>query len=249
MATAAIDGLPHDRLGSRSPRSLFDCRSGALGPGPAPSYRLAASAGMRRAIPLCLSGQKGTEVLQALFLMDRDRSLLSPVAVVSAVQTIRHPDRRQPGTPFALGDAASAIAVMERPVRGVRGFDVLGIGLAQGEEDRGQTLLAAISQAVDAASMPLDGIFWTIAHCCSPAFRNSLDEILPGVETVGREKHQEVDFGCADTLVSLAMVAESGEHPLLGTGLLLFAGRHGSTGALLVDGIDPNENPPAYHGS
>jgi|APSaa5957512622_1039677.scaffolds.fasta_scaffold22149_2 hypothetical protein len=241
MAAAAIAALPHDLFHACSLHKLLDCRSTTVGPGPAPTYRLAARVGLRFAVPLCLSGQKGTEVPQALSLLDADAQQVESAAVVSAVQVIHHPDSREYEGAFPLGDAAAAIITAQRPIPGFRGFDIVAVGLAQGTDDQKATLAAAIGRAIESASMVTDQISWVVAHHYSPCLYASLDAVMPGSVKLSRREHPGINFGCADTLISLAMINDSSEQLSRGTGLLVFAGRHGCVGALLVQSSSPEE--------
>ncbi len=220
-------------LAAPHPAALVDCRSATMLDGPAPTYRLAARCGLRRVTCWSLSGLGGTEVGEALLQV---RALGLPSAVISAVQAIQFPDTRVVAGSYLLGDAAAAIMVSDaRPSSGFS-WRVCGCTLAQlpfGESVEPHHVRALAAEACKRAGLRVSTIRWWVAQRVSAGFLNCVDAaFLQQSRENALRPHPSVNFGCADVLATLALSRSARS----GLGALVFAGRFGSLGLVVLDG-------------
>jgi len=213
LALEAIEPL----LVGREPSSVnvfVDCRSGAMIGGPAPTYRLAISAGLTAATPVCLWGQDGPELIFGLSLAVR-RLLMDGTAVISVCQRIVSPDTRAPdGTSQVLGDAAAAVLVSRRPVPGSRPILATHVERARAHDSD------LLERALYKAGLERRDCAWTVvADPASSLIAN--DSLRPATY-----------FGVADIMVRLAerMTTED----LNGIGALLTQGRAGTSASMIL---------------
>jgi hypothetical protein len=213
LALEAIGPL----LVGRQPSSInmfVDCRSGAMLGGPSPTYRLAISAGLTAAAPICLWGQDGPELIFGLSLAIR-RLPLDGNAILSACQRIVPPDTRAlDGTSQVLGDAAAAVLVSRRPIPGSRPILATHVERVRADDS------ALLDCALYKAGVERRHCAWTIvASQSSPLIAD--DPLRPAVY-----------FGVADILVRLAEFLATKD--LDGTGALLTQGRAGTSAAMIL---------------
>lgn len=213
LALEAIGPLLVGRQPSRID-VFVDCRSGAMLGGPSPTYRLAISAGLTAATPVCLWGQDGPELIFGLSLAVR-RLPLDGTAVMSVCQRIVSPDTRAPGgTSRVLGDAAAAVLVSRRPIPG--GRPILATHVERARADDSDLLECALYKA----GVERRRCAWTIV--ADPSTPRIADDPL----------RPAVYFGVADILVTLAECSTTQD--LNGIGALLTKGRAGTSAAMIL---------------
>lgn len=216
---------------------LVDCRSSTPSEGPAPTYRLAAQAGLPHALCWSLSGQAGAEVGEALLLAEPLVVAGGSVAIVSAVQAVLPPDRRSNVGSYPLGDAAAAVlAYTNGLARSASDFEILRYSATQGSAqlEWRQALSEALNRVFRSSKMSLANCDWALCHRHSDEFLYCAASVIPGVLVVERVRHRNVNFGCVDPLVSLHEISCLPGGLPQGIGLVLFAGRFGAVGALLL---------------
>jgi hypothetical protein len=199
------------RHGPADVEIFVDCRSGAMLSGPAPTYRLAISAGLTTAAPVCLWGQDGPEVAFGISTLAR-RLSEQGTAIVSTCQRVTSPDTRAPAwTNLLLGDAAAALLLSRRRLPGGRPVLAVRIGPA-GRAD----LLAGAFRAAGLAEEPE----WTLTT--DPTASHA----------AGHSRWPNIFFGVADILVKLA--EHSAGHSAPGVGALVMHGRAGTSAVMIL---------------
>ena len=214
---------------------LVDCRSSAAIGGSAPTYRLAAKASLRKALPFSLAGQAGAEVAQALTLIQHMPWEKGGAVVISAVQRVVPPDTRASSNGFPLADAAAAIMVARSPMAFAKSFRMLSVASGQSKENQGDKPETVLDRVIEAAGIALQSIKWAVAHRSSREFENAVQNVLPDATWLTRDLHPDVDFGCADLLISLQRIFTSEVTPPAGIGALWFRGRFGAIAVVLLD--------------
>lgn len=195
---------------------FVDCRSGAMVGGPAPTYRLAMSAGMTTATPVCVWGQDGPELAFAISILAR-RLPAEGTAVLSACQRIVSPDPRAPAwTSLVLGDAAAAVLLSKRRFPGSRPILALQIN---GAARAGGNLL---ERTLHKAGLERDRHVWTLVA----------DPRRSATGAASCSRWPDVYFGVADILVRLAEY--SADRGGQGIGALLTHGRAGTSAAWIL---------------
>ena len=213
------------------PEALVDCRSATMLDGPAPTYRLAAGCSLRKATCWSLSGVGGVEVAEALIQV---RGLGVHTAVVSAVQTVRFPDTRVIPAGYPLGDAVAAtLASLTRPLHG-RSWRIRACLLRQlGPEEciNPQHIRSLLTCACAIEGVSERDVRWRVTQHLSDHFKDCVARAFPkSTRELRSRTPSSVNFGCADTLVTLTMSADTE-----GLGALVMAGRFGAFGIVLLD--------------
>ena len=213
---------------------LIDCRSSAAIGGSAPTYRLAAITGLQRILPISLSAQAGTEVAQALFFLELMLNNTDGMAVVSAVQRVVPPDRRNRDCSFPLADASAALLVSTSPVFSSGCFQLLAVALEQTPLGTKDNHIWLFEQVLQKAGLDYKDVKWSIAHRYSDEFCAGVIGIRQHVKWLNREEHLEVNFGCADSLISLRSISEKQLDARDDVGILWFRGEFGAGAAVLL---------------
>ena len=237
LAACAIKQVLETEVGNEllTVEMLVDCRSSAAIGGSAPTYRLAAKAGLRTTLPFSLAGQAGAEVAQALTFIQHMSWEESKVVVISAAQRVVPPDTRVWPSRFPLADAAAAIIVARSPIALGKSFRVLSVASGQLEDSQGDKPETVLNRAAETARIAPQNIRWAVAHRCSREFEGVVQRALPNAVWLTRDLHPTVDFGCADSLISLQRVFTIEPTPPAGIGALWFIGRFGATAVILLD--------------
>lgn len=234
LAVSAIKLLLTSQPVRWNPALLVDCRSSAAVGGPAPTYRLAALTGLNTTLPFALDGQGGSELAHALLILRLMDVTLTRGAIVSAIQQVIQPDTRTQQQGFPLGDAAAAIAVTSTPLESAKGFDVLGIAVVQYCHSWESTFEIVLNEALQQASMTKEEISWAVAHRVSDTFLSAAQKCLPGAMWLVRDLYPDVNFGCADVLLSLYCLFAGQPRPSSGNGVALWGGRFGAVAAAVL---------------
>jgi len=212
---------------------LIDCRSSAAIGGAAPTYKLAAKAGLRKSLPFSLSGQAGTEVGQALNYLQNMKWNPAKLIVISAVQRVVPPDTRLHPDYLPLGDAAAAICVARFPMSSIKSFRILSIVSTQSENVTQNSFDTAFTHLIEKGEVNPASIRWSIIH--SSHKDSYIQGILPKATWLFRRSFRSVDFGCVDLLITLRKIFEHAPASLDGIGILWFLGRFGAIIAVAVD--------------
>jgi hypothetical protein len=218
-----------------SPDVLIDCRSSPPVGGPAPTYVIAAELGTTRLLPFSLQGLGGAEVAQALQLVGFLRNRLGSGAVLCAGQKIVAPDTRFAADSFPLADGAVAIAISLDPYAIGARLRLLSVGIRQQTNRRHEVIQGVLDDALGHAGIARDQISWSACHHFSQSFLDEVAELLPNVPLFRRNSFHSLDFGCADTLITIADAADL--DTCSGYGIAWFIGRFGALGAAILEGI------------
>lgn len=224
MVLAGRDGIP---------RIIFDCRgnAAAIG-GPAPSYKLAAKAGLRTTSPVMLTGQGGIEAIQAMQFFAGSANVGTGAIVTSSWDV-----SKDVSAPSLTGLFTSACLLSRIPFDDVQ-LRIHGMGQARRARDVGAAIEIAVAESMrqGGTSEPkwiAAAPAWTAVepwlHCLPTAATLDVD--------IGRQRH--VDF--PDPLFALARYCPA--LPSAEPGLLVCLGRTGSVGALIVS-ISNRETTP-----
>jgi len=226
-------GAERDKI---SIEMLIDCRSSAAIGGAAPTYKLAAKAGLRKSLPFSLSGQAGTEVGQAINYLQNMQWDPTKVVVISAVQRVVPPDTRLQPDSLPLGDAAAAICVASFPMPfTTKKFRILSVVSAQSESITRVNFDEVYKHLIEKGEINPASVQWSILHSSYKEYNNYVQEALPKTTWLSRGSFRSVDFGCADILISLQKIFERTPAALDGIGILWFLGKFGSIIAVAVD--------------
>jgi hypothetical protein len=244
LAVEAVSRL----LASLPPRFnielLIDCRSSPAVAGPAPTYMVAYRSGLVRALPLSLGGQAGSEVAQALCFLRRIRTSHLGAALIVATQRVVWPDPRLRLGSLPLGDAAAAILVAPTPIIDGAGYWVDASVTAHRAGDWPAVLERVVSRAERVAGIRRERIGWSLAHRCPAELEPITGAFLPNIAAGPRSAYADVDFGCADVLVSLHALRTT---PQRGLGCAWFAGRFGDVGFTLLEACDTARRQGTRH--
>jgi len=207
LAVAAAGGGP-------APRVLVDCRSYPVADCPAPTYRLALALELEAVVPLAVTGPFGAEPAAGLLLLGdllaKGESALLVVSQALPPGVSRHQDGQ-----LAV-DGVAALRLMRGPgARRVR-------GVALGQGDVAETLGAALEVA---KRRPEDLSWAALAGDLSTAAR----ALPPKTQVLIQRQAPALSFGAVDALAAWTQAGERGE-----TGVLVFVGRHGAVGAVVV---------------
>jgi hypothetical protein len=217
------------------PGGLIDCRSSTVIGCPAPSYKLGVKAGLTSILPFSLDGQAGSEALQALIFIRYMEQLKDNGVILSTVQRMVPPDTRLKENGFPLADAAASILISLTEKKFDKGFKVLSTAIGQRAKGWDAVLEFVLKEVVEKVGLTKEMIQWSIAHRFSVSFLETVASILPECSHVTRDIYLEVDFGCADSFISLNRVFGKKYSTLNGIGLVWFAGRFGSVGVALLE--------------
>lgn len=234
LAIAAIKPLLTEDRTDWTPSMLIDCRSSTAISVPAPTYEVAAKTHLNSSLPLLLQGSAGGEVPHALHFLQKMGHRMREGCIVSAVQRVAVPDGRLRASALPLADAAAAITVFDDPTVLGKSFRILSIALAQRSTEWRDALEAVLVEALRPAGLEREAIRWCIAHRLSNSFLLAARDALPSATWLVRERYREFDFGCADPLVSLSELSATVPCPLGETGVVLFGGRFGAIGAVVL---------------
>lgn len=211
---------------------FFDCRSAPALGGPAPAYRLLDRLGLRSAQPIALSGQAGAEVAQAFVFLRRVlRQHTVDLAIVSACQCVAWPDSREVDGDPPLGDGAACVVVGGERRRFSFALKLHGATVGQGKGRPGRVALT-VERALEQAGLHREHITWSLLPGDNTT-GFSCDVLPTGTVIFSRKCWSNIDFGCADVLISLHELVTGGLPP--GLGCVFLAGRFGSIGVLLVE--------------
>lgn len=233
MATAAIAPILGYYQSDQKPDILVDCHSSAAIGGPAPCYKLASLCGLTRIMPFSLSGQYGTEVVYAFLFLRTMLIDTTKTCLISTTQRIVKPDKRLREGWFPLGDAAGAIAVASSPIIPNPAFRILGVSISQDSQEWLDLITTTFDDVLIQSGLGRNDVQWAIAHRCTEPFLDAAKSILPSVAWLVRDVFPSVDFGSVDPLVSLFTISQMASFP--GVGVVWFAGRFGSVGAILLE--------------
>jgi hypothetical protein len=227
-------GTERDKIGVEM---LIDCRSSAAIGGAAPTYKLAAKAGLRKSLPFSLSGQAGTEVGQAINYLQNMQWDPTKVVVISAVQRVVSPDTRlHPPDSLPLGDAAAAICVASFPMPfTTKRFRILSVVSAQSGRITQSNFDEVFKHLIEKGEINPASVQWSILQSSHKEYTNYVQESLPKTTWLSRRSFRSVDFGCADILISLQHIFERTPAGLDGIGILWFLGKFGAIIAVAVD--------------
>ena len=235
-----IDLLRKSETENWFPSLFVDCRSSAPIGGPAPTYRIIKDSGIITTLPILLQGQAGSEVLQAIILVSQMKEHLKKGVLITALQRVVYPDSRSYHDKFQLGDAVAAIGVASSPLAFGKSFHVVGFSIAQCSTESHQDFEFTVKKLLRECGITNPNRLWAISPSLDKDIRQDLSQILPDVRWVNRDIHPDINFGCADSLISLHSTFVNSQNPPLGIGLLWFAGRFGSLGLLVLDPMSVN---------
>lgn len=208
-----------------TPWVIFDCRSKPAIGGPAPSYKLAAKAGLRTASPVMLSGQGGIEAVQAMQFFAGSAKTGMGAIVSSSWEVSRHADAPR-------WTSASACLIDRLPFTGCR-FLIHGIGQARDARDVGTAIEFAVADAVrkGGTSAPT----WIAVSPTWTAIEPWAHR-LPTASILDSESARHPDINLPDPLLALTRCDQAipGTEP----GLLVCLGSTGAIGALVVSICD-----------
>jgi hypothetical protein len=226
LAAPAIEAVLKDSPRLGDVRSLFDCRSGAQLSGPAPTYVLAQMTGLHKAIPVALHSQGGTELAQAVLFLEGDKELAES-GVIVASQRVAPPDPRMHSGRLPLADGAAAVRCCSTSQPCGAGFRVRWAGIIH-QETLGTD--AWVASEIANAGFERQDFRWVIQ---SPL---GFDLPLRWAKslTVHRSRWKDVDFGCADALVSLSELLATNSLPP-GLGCILMRANFGGLAILLLE--------------
>lgn len=212
------------------PRILFDCRSGHLIAGPAPSYKLAARAGLHRTPPVLLYGQGGAEPLLAM------RFFAGMCPSSAGAMTMAYADIGLGEDTFFSDDIVVSACLMScQPFFG-RQIRVHDMVLAHDASEPWAAVAIVVTAAIDLSRkispqwcVPPHGFDdIDFHHCRGLAALSAMSASAPDAM---REE---------DALQVLARLAGKVQ-PSDGAGLLTFMSSTGSVGALVVSVVDTTE--------
>jgi hypothetical protein len=212
----------------RVPWITFDCRSAPAIAGPAPSYRLAAKAGLRTTSPVMLAGQGGIEAMQAMRFFASSARPGTGAIVSSAWET-----DGDVGAPALTGLFASACLLDRLPIRGAQ-IRIHGIGLARGGRDAGARIVeGAVGDALRQCGST--ALSWIAA---SPGWEalEPWSHCLQRVTILGAKGAHPSGSNHPDPLLALARYGAA--IPEGEPGLLVCIGRTGTIGALILSTHD-----------
>lgn len=242
LAASALRALLRGRCRNGFPDILIDCCSSPEVGGPAPTYKLAARSGLAKVLPVAIDGQAGAEAAHALLFLRHMSREMPKGAVLSAVQRFAPPDPRAHRDGFPLADGAAAVDCSVNPLP--NSFRVLGVAVGQLVGEWRSLLDSLLKRAEEEAHVSEAAIEWSVAHRCCTSFLLAAEQALPHARPMVRDLHPECDFGCADTLISLARLCTTSSVALTGIGVLWFVGRFGSVGSVLVHYQRGSDNAP-----
>lgn len=214
MALAGHDSIPW---------IIFDCRAAPAMGGPAPSYKLAAKAGLRTTPPVMLTGQGGIEAAQAMqFFAGSTKA--GTGAIVSSCWSVF----REVGARPVAGVVTSACLLSRLPFDGIQ-ICVHGIGQARNMRDASAAIEIAVTDAVrkGGTSKPK----W-IAGAPTWAAIEPWSHCLPTATILGASSDGQPHTNFPDPLLALARYgpAIAGNEP----GLLICLGKTGAVSAFIV---------------
>jgi hypothetical protein len=216
------------------PKMLIDCHSSAAIGIPAPSYKLAALCGFVNTSPISLSGEGGTEVASAIHLVHCMEDKIGNGILISAVQSIVPPDTRKLGEQFYLADGAATSILTNAPIPNKGSFCILGVSVTQSLEINKDSLKTSIDSALYKARVNHRDIQWSIAHRFSDEILSTLKVVLPNSRWLNRVSFSNLNFGCADPLISLQELSLSASFDPSSIGILCFLGLFGTIGTVIL---------------
>ncbi|MBN1618752.1 hypothetical protein JW887_05440 [Candidatus Dojkabacteria bacterium] len=235
LAAATIKSLLESHAAAKLSKVLIDCRSSAAIGGPAPSYKLGAKAGLTSILPFSLSGQSGTEAVQALIFARHIQQIEMSGGIISTVQKIAQPDNRLKANGYPLADAAASVFISGTPnMTGLR-FKLLSVTIKQRTQDWESVINSIVKEVISQAGLTNQSVQWVVSHRFSDSFLNAIQKVLPKYLHLIRDLYPEFDFGCVDSFISLNRIFQKKDTDPNGIGLLWFVGRFGAVGAILLE--------------
>ncbi len=214
---------------------FVDCRSSPAVSVASPTYRASSLAGLIDVPPIAISGGGGTELALALLVLNGAMNAGSAQALVAL--TSQDVIDRRGSAALAYGTASAAVVVTngQRPSSPMR---VLAVVVVRRPPPSRQGLVArAVRDLRDLGVTPAIPR-WSITTFRLSTFGTAIQQALPAVELLGRTGHGNVDYGCADVLVSLSELVRARRLPP-GPGILWLAGHGREIAAVVVEAPDP----------
>jgi len=212
---------------------FIDCRSSIPTDGPAPTYRLAKEINILKTVPFSLTSQGGIEVSQALYLLQFMLDEKRNAAILSASQLVNPLDHRDREGFFPFADASASILITYHRQH-YSNFQVLGTTICQKNEKWETILKKVVDETCEKSRILPKEIKWSIPQMSSDFLISATKEVLPQANTYIRDIHPNVNFGSADTLISLHGYVT--EHQLVSDdlGILWFTGQFDGIGAAII---------------
>ncbi len=224
LAAAVVQRVMEQGAAKEDIRFLADCRSSITGKVPAPTYRAAVLGGLKDIVPFSIQNQAGTEAVQAVIILrEMMREKGFAMGCVSAVQKLNKGDCRKEDNYYPFGDGAAAVLLHKNADQGFQILDVLIKKMPDVTEEK-------ICRTVKGFCMPE----WIIYQQMDERMKQAMEKIFPSADILTREKYREIDFGCADVLISLAMLAQKNILRDGSVGCAVFVGRTGHIGAMVL---------------
>lgn len=212
---------------------FIDCSSSISTDDTAPTYRLAKEINILKTVPFSLTSQGGSEVSQALYLLQFMLDEKKNAAILSASQFVNPLDHRDKEGFFPFADASASILITYHRQH-YSNFQILGATIHQKKEMSGFVLKKVIDEACEKSGILPKDIKWSIPQMSSDFLISATKEALPQANTYIRDIHPDVNFGSADTLISLQRYVT--EHQLISDdiGVIWFTGQFGGIGTVII---------------
>lgn len=155
--------------------------------------------------------------------------------IISTVQKMVQPDSRLKTNGYPLADAAASVFISGTQDMTGLWFKLLSVTIKQLTQDWETALKSMVDEVLSQAGLTIQKVQWVVSHRFSNLFLNSVQKILPKSSHLVRDIYPEFDFGCVDSFISLNRIFHK-EYPNPNEiGLLSFAGRFGTVGAILLE--------------
>jgi hypothetical protein len=155
-------------------------------------------------------------------------------AIISIVQQVTSQDIRLSHNDLPFADAAVAIGIATSPIAFGKSFHVLGTAVAQVSRGGQNRLETVLDEALEQSGINKE-IGWAIGQRCSRTFLLAARDVLPGARWLVRDLYPDLNFGGADTLISLHSLFVMASRPPAGKGVIWLAGESGFVGVLVID--------------
>jgi hypothetical protein len=232
LAAEMIGRLLRKGISKEDISFLADCRSSVTGKVPAPTYKAAVLNGLKDITPFSVQNQAGTEFFQAVMIL---REMMAEknyaMGCVSAVQKLNKGDRRKEAHFYPFGDGAASVLVRREANQGFQILDLAVRKVKDISEDKICQIVKDIFCQKDFDRKEPD---WIVSQSANESMNHIMKEIFPSASILSRKKYPEIDFGCADVLISLTFLSEMGELENDSLGCAVFLGRTKHIGIMLL---------------
>jgi hypothetical protein len=211
---------------------LADCRSSITGKVPAPAYKVAVLNDLKDITPFSIQNQAGTEVVQAIMIL---REMMVEknytMGCVSAVQKLNKGDNRKGDNVYPLGDGAASVLISKEANQG---FQILDLAVRKVKDISEERIYQIVKDIFCQKDLDRKEPDWIVNQVADEKMNNIMKKIFPSASILFREKYSEIDFGCADVLISLALLSEMDKLKNDSIGCTVFLGRTNHIGIMLL---------------